>query len=338
MMHPCTHHHDQEDQNKDQDKNSHRESCEHEHPASGKRPWLLPASIVFASLVIAGAWIYTAQLKVAPQSKTLGLNAAVTSESPAANDVVIDQEQVIPSQGVELPIVWGDIGKKLTDAGVIDLQKFESVYAQRGGLSPEMASLLRTSNNGKIKITPENAPVLLNITWALGLGNKNPVLDKGPMQDKQYGGASNFASTGGWSLAKGDAMDHYSKHKFITLTSEQQVLVERVSKGIYRPCCGNSVYFPDCNHGMAMLGLLELMASQGVSEDEMYKAALAINSYWFPDTYLTIAKFMKQRGIEWDLVKPQDVLAANFSSSQGYRQVLSQVQPVQGSGGGGCGV
>lgn len=287
--------------------------------------------------MIAGAWIYTAWLKSTPQLQTLGSTASA-SQTPAANDVTIDQEQVIPSQGVELPIVWGDIGKKLADSGVIDLQKFESLYVQRGGLSPEMASLLRTSDNGKIRITPENAQILLNITWALGLGNKNPVLDKGPMQDKQYGGAANFASTGGWSLAKGDAMDHYSKHKFITLTSEQQTLVERVAKGIYRPCCGNSVYFPDCNHGMAMLGLLELMASQGVSEDEMYRAALAINSYWFPDTYLNIAKFMKQRGIEWQTVKPQDVLGANFSSSQGYRQVLSQVQPVQSSGGGGCGV
>ena len=59
-------------------------------------------------------------------------------------------------------------------------------------------------------------------------------------------------------------MNHYSMHRFIVLTPEQQALVEKVSKGIYRPCCGNSVYFPDCNHGMAMLGLLELMASQGV--------------------------------------------------------------------------
>lgn len=335
MTHPCTHH---EDQNQDQNQHVHHESCEHEHPASGKHSWLLPASIVFASFMIVGAWIYTARLKVSSQSKTLGSNTGAVSQAAAENDVPIDQELVIPSQGVELPIVWRDLGKRLADAGVIDLQKFESLYVQRGGLSQEMTSLLRTSDNGKIRITPENAQILLNISWALGLGNKNPVLDNGPMQDKQYGGAANFASTGGWSLAKGDAMQHYSKHEFITLTSDQQALVERVSKGIYRPCCGNSVYFPDCNHGMAMLGLLELMASQGVNEEEMYKAALAINSYWFPDTYLNIAKFMKQRGIEWNSVKPQDVLSANFSSSQGYRQVLSQVQPVQSSGGGGCGV
>src|SRR3989344_7376730 len=106
------------------------------------------------------------------------------------------------------------------------------------------------------------------------------------MTNPEYGGAGNFASTGGWTLAKGDAMDHYSAHPFIMLSREHQELVERVSKGIYRPCCNNSTHFPDCNHCMAMLGLLELMASQGVSEEDMWKAALAVNSYWFPDTYL----------------------------------------------------
>ena len=29
--------------------------------------------------------------------------------------------------------------------------------------------------------------------------------------------------------------------------------------------------FSDCNHGMAMLGLMEFMASQGASEVEMMK-------------------------------------------------------------------
>ena len=98
------------------------------------------------------------------------------------------------------------------------------------------------------------------------------------MTDKQFGGADKFASTGGWSLSKGNAMDHYSRHNFVVLTQAQAELVERVSKNIYRPCCNNSTYFPDCNHGMAMLGLLELMASQNISEGQMYKIALSVNS------------------------------------------------------------
>jgi len=133
-------------------------------------------------------------------------------------------------------------------------------------------------------------------------------------------------------------MDHYSKYNFVSLTPEQQALVEKVSKGIYRPCCGNSTYFPDCNHGMAMLGFLELMASQGKTEEEMYQAALVVNSFWFPSTYQTIAKLMESRGIQWKDVNSKEVLGANFSSASGYRRVLSQIQPVQSGGGNSCGI
>src|SRR3989344_4318375 len=109
------------------------------------------------------------------------------------------------------------------------------------------------NNLGKLEITRENAELLLNLFWALGLASKNEILEKGEMANPKYGGAGNFASTGGWTIVKGNAMDHYSSHKFFNLTPEQQALVDKVSRGIYRPCCGNSTHFPDCNHGMAML-------------------------------------------------------------------------------------
>ncbi|MBI5412271.1 hypothetical protein HZA43_03820 [Candidatus Peregrinibacteria bacterium] len=320
---------------------SHLPSEESSHkPVKRQRPsqnsWALPASIVFASLVFMGTSLYISRLKAATQASAL--NAVALPQQTKENDITIDPESVLPSKGVELPIVWGDIGKRLIDSGVINNQKFESLYAQRGGLSAEMKTLLTASDNGKIRMTLENAGVLLNIAWALGLGDKNPVLEQGPMNDKQYGGAGNFASTGGWSLSTGDTMSHYSKHPFIVLTPDQQSLLEKVAKGIYRPCCGNSVYFPDCNHGMAMLGLLELMASQNVSEDDMFHAALAVNSYWFPDTYVTITKFFAKQGVAWDKVSPREVLGANYSSSSGYRQILQQVKPVQAGSGGGCSV
>lgn len=179
--------------------------------------------------------------------------------------------------------------------------------------------------------------LLFFLFWALGLANKNPILENGPMMDKQYGGAGNFASTGGWTLAKGNTMDHYSQHALITLTSEQQALVEKISKGVYRPCCGNSTYFPDCNHGMAMLALLELMASQNVSEQDMWKTALIVNSYWFPDTYLTIAIYMKEKGVDWKDVSPQEMLGADYSSAQGFRNISSEVVlPKQQQNG--CGI
>jgi hypothetical protein len=89
---------------------------------------------------------------------------------------------------------------------------------------------------------------------------------------------------------------------------------------------------------MAMLGFLELMASQGVSEPDMYKAALAVNTYWFPDTYLTIAAYLKKQGSDWNKASPQEILGAQYSSASGYRQILTQVAPPAQRSSGGCGV
>ena len=259
----------------------------------------------------------------------------VTVADPNAGKLT---EAVVPSSGAELPVTWGDLGKRLVEKGVIDRTQFTYLYKERLGFGPAEQKLLDEGGNGKIKITPDNAGFMLNMFWALGLGNKNLILDTGPMVDKRYNGAGNFASTGGWTLSKGKAMTHYSKYEFIKLNKDQQALVEKVSQGIFRPCCNNSTYFPDCNHGMAMLGLLELMASQNISEAEMYKVALQVNSYWFPDTYLTLAKYEASKGTAWKNVDPKQMLSAEFSSAGGYRAIKSQVAPVQGGGGGGCGV
>ncbi len=280
-----------------------------------------PLSIIGAGIIIA------VSLNGSPSNRTP--NTAITDSSAF-------QESVLPAKGVILPITWGDLGAKLVEVGAIDTVKLEALYKDRGGFPPEYQKLIEKNANEKIVITSQNSGYLLNLLWALGLANKNPILED-EMMNPSYGGAGNFASTGGWTLAKGSAMSHYNMHPLIVLTSEQQALVDRVSRNIYRPCCGNSTHFPDCNHGMAMLGLLELMASQGVSEQDMYKTALAVNSYWFPDTYLTIATYMKNKGIAWKNVSPQEMLSASYSSSSGYRDISSKViQPQSTQRGGGC--
>lgn len=290
-----------------------------------EKDYLLPASILISTVIVSGGWFYSKQ----------------STDSKAITDHGYSklEEAVLPTKGFTLPIKWSDLGIKMIEAGVIDKEKLFALYAERGGVQEPEKKLLEQAHNGKVLMMSYNANFLLNIFWALGLGNKNEILEKGQMMDKQYGGAGNFASTGGWSLAKGQAMDHYSMHKFMNLTLEQQALVERVSQNIYRPCCGNSTYFPDCNHGMAMLGLLELMASQGVGEEEMYKVALQVNAYWFPDTYLTIAKYLESKGSSWQKADPKELLGINYSSSAGYQKILSQISPpTQKGGGGSCGV
>src|SRR3989344_1126204 len=291
---------------------------------------LLPFSILLSALILSSVLVYTAELKAGSGKKTVKAEAEQGS---------VLEEKVLPKDGVLLPVKWGDLGAKMQSVGVIDGKQFTALYEQRGGLSEEEKKLLNGENNGQIMMTEKNSGTLLNLFWALGLGTKNNILDSGPMKDSRYGGAGNFASTGGWTLSVGGAMEHYSRHPFTVLTKEQQALVERVSKNIYRPCCNNATYFPDCNHGMAMLGLLELMASQGVGEEEMYRIAMAVNSYWFPDNYLTIAKYMESKGIDWKNINPKEILGKDYSSASGFARVLQQIpQQNTGGGGGGCGV
>lgn len=246
-------------------------------------------------------------------------------------------QAVLPKEGVVLPIRWGDLGKRMIADGVIDEQKFRALFEE--GLTNTEEQMLSGNSDEPIVLTEQNSRFMLDALWAFGLANKNDILENGEMADKEYGGAGNFASTGGWSLARGAAMDHYSKHGYVALTYDQQALVDKVSLGIYRPCCGNSTHFPDCNHGMAMLGLLELMAKNGVGEAEMYKVALLVNSFWFPQTYMDLATYFLEQGTQWADVDAKTVLGAEYSSAQGYQKTRQQIQslPKPQQGGGGCG-
>ena len=140
----------------------------------------LPLSIIFSVLIILGAFAYRSGL-----------------ETPLAESGLItvagDGSSVFSPK-------WGSIGKQLVEAGVIDAGKFEAIYARRGGLSEEEKALLYGENNGELFINEGNAVVALNLLWAFGLANKNPILEEGPMMDARYGGAGNFASTGGGGL------------------------------------------------------------------------------------------------------------------------------------------
>ncbi len=255
--------------------------------------------------------------------------------------------EVLPDDGVALPIKWNDLGKQMLDTGVIDVDKFEKLYESRGGMSDETRMLLYGVSDRELRIHRDNAQELLNLLWAFGLGNKSPILETGLMTS--YDGkqatssevarakAGRMAATGGWPLSTGNPMDHYSAHEFVVLSEEQWQLVEKIASGIFRPCCNNPTHFPDCNHGMAMLGLIELMVANNVAEDDIWDTALAVNSYWFPDTYLTIAKYKENEQTAWKDVSAEEVLGASYSSGSGYGKIRQAVEPVSTGGGGGCG-
>lgn len=245
-------------------------------------------------------------------------------------------ETVLPKEGVMLPFSLGDLGPKLVAAGVIDLAKFKEAVK----LTPEQEKALTEGTTENLRIDSANGQFVVDVLWALGLAQKSIVYEEGPMGKEEKANAGNFASTGGWTLARGDAIQYLNRFDFISLTGEQQKQVGEIAQNVYRPCCGNSTWFPDCNHGMAALAAIELMVASNVPEKDIYKAVLALNSYWFSQTYLTTATYFARQGIAWQDIDAKTVLGKDYSSGQGAAAVAKKVGPLPWQpqqGGGGCG-
>lgn len=215
-------------------------------------------------------------------------------QTTAANSIEEIAAQVNPPEGYQLPAVYGDLGPRLLEAGAIDYDRFVQTYQRAGQpLNDAQLAILTKGSDEPILMSQENAYFLLNFFWAVGLTNQNPILLEGMMVQASNGEIGRYASTGGWTIGQKPATELYASKPLIALTPEQQRLVESVAERVYRPCCNNHTAFPDCNHGMAMLGLLELMAAQGANEDELFAAAKYINAFWFPQQALETAVFFK---------------------------------------------
>ncbi len=303
---------------------------------------LLFASLTI-NLVLVGYFLWEKTFFNPTKINTITSTKVTTAASD--NNTTIFSE-INPTEGYEINALFGDLGPKMIKSGVIDLEKFRAAYARSGqSLSAGQEEILTKGSTQKIRITRENSYFLLNLFWAVGLSNNSKLLTSGEMV--KYGGEKdlgNFASTGGWTLGVSSAMNYYAKSNLINLTAGQEALVNAVAARIYRPCCDNSTAFPDCNHGMALLGVLELLATNGASQDEMFQAAKYFNAFWFPGNYYDLAVYFKNKeGKDFDQVDPRILLSKDYSSASGYRiikkwlvdQGLVKEPPKQG---GGCGI
>jgi hypothetical protein len=73
---------------------------------------------------------------------------------------------------------------------------------------------------------------------------------------------------------------------------------------------------------MAMLGLLELMASQDATVEEMFTAAKYINSFWFPQQTLELALLFKlNKNQDFADVDARELVGPNLSSGTGFQAV-----------------
>lgn len=268
-----------------------------------------------------------------------------SAEVSSKNKVAAMIHQINPPGGYTIPATFGKIGPQMLDAGAIDLNQFTEIYQQAGKpLTDEQMAILTEGSNSQIVITAENAYFLLNFFWAFGLTNLNRILTEGPMVAKGRDQVGNFASTGGWTIGAKPATELYASTLMVPMTVEQHDRLMEVATAVYRPCCDNPTHFPDCNHGMAMLGLLELMASQNASVEEMFDAAKYVNAFWYPQQMLEIATYFaandKVNFVEAD---SRQTVSKQYSSSSGFQAVHQwlaangQLEQIPNSGGS-CGV
>lgn len=298
-----------------------------------KNRQMILASIVLIVLSFTIGNISQSIIKIKSKSKVTP--APIVQEEP---DLEKLQEEVIPQKGYVFYFKWGDFGKKLIDDGVIDETKLAQALTGTANLPPKFKKYLDGSAQ-QVELDSTNAQFWVDVLWGLGLANKNEILEKGPMIEN--GNTANFASTGGYTIGPKNPMNVYNKFSYIKLTPDQQIRVANITGGIYRPCCGNSAAFPDCNHGMAALALVELLVSQNFSDEDIYKTALAFNSYWFSKTYLDISYHFAKSGRDYKTISASEILSKPFSSSQGYQAIVRQIGvvnwPILKGSGGSCG-
>lgn len=255
--------------------------------------------------------------------------------------------QSSPTPGALLPaghtsrITLRDAGLKLAQKGVMDQEKVAALYGGAEQIPVEIQEVLSSHQSSPMHVTHDNAGHYLNVLWAVGLANQMAANEASPVNgDNRY----RLASTGGWTLGKAEnGGEYFNQYPIVFLTPEQEELVVRLAKQMYRPCCNNHTFFQDCNHGSALLGLLQLGVTQGLSEAELYREALAFNALWFPQQYAELAVYFSEiEGILWPEVDPKIALSAPYSSSQGWQQnvhavlqersLLPQVQSSSGCG------
>lgn len=230
--------------------------------------------------------------------------------------------QTLPAS-YTLPIVYGQIGPQLIRAGAFDYNAFASVFEQSGtSLSDEQRTILSDGSEASVTINLANARFLLNFFWAAGLATNNAILRTGKLIAESSGRVESYASTGGWTLASRPLHAIYAGSNLAAVTPEQQARLQEAAAAIYRPCCNNATDFPDCNHGMAMLGILEQMAAQDATVDAMLDAAKHVNRFWFPEQTRDLTLFYAAQGTaSFDEIPARWAVGLDRFSGTGYGQV-----------------
>lgn len=302
---------------------------------SGYMKTALIASILTVSLVVALFSYYNQSGKPAPAQPVS--NNTIGTQTIDYGTII---KEVYPNQGFALPAKWDGAPKQLVDSGALNLSFVaNALNSANQSLTKNELRVLNGTGGSNVTLNKSSALFTLYVLWALGINNKNPIISNGPIMN--YGGSPyNLASTGGYGPLGKLQLGNLS---IITLNSSEQEMVEAIASNTYRPCCNNPAMFPDCNHGAAQLGLIELMASQGKNQTQIYDALKEFNSFYYPQQYLNVAIFFSYtQNKAWDEVPANVVLGYSFSSASGYYGVYnvlsndSVLPEASGRSGGSC--
>ena len=290
--------------------------------------------------VLAGAALAAAQM-------IFGVQAGAEPEARQPRDKkypLFDEAvaSVIPPSGYQSRVALKDSIVNLVRNEVISREKFLASQKFNGKMPQELSRVLDEPSSKPIRLTRENAVHYVNLLWPVGLSNRMTANMKSPVAGPDL---PNFASTAGWTLGKQpEGSVYFNKFPIIEMNPETEALAVRVAKATYRPCCNNSTFFQDCNHGSALFAILQLGASQGLTEEQLYKEALAFNSFWFPDYYIRTALYFKVvRETGWRDADAKTLMGADFSAGGPWQQnVMTALNAIpdlipQPPGGANCG-
>ena len=296
--------------------------------------------IVMVGLIFVAIHIWNVQPSANHKNATVPntLSSVKTLSYNAINQTLL-AAQVIPAAGYTLPFKWGDSIRKLVETGALNLSNISIILNNsKQPLTPVEMKILNGTYNGYIQFNSTNAEFVQLVLWSLGINNNDTIINKGqiinasvPYADQinsnaslkqkvtpQYVASHYFASTGGYGpLGK----LQLGGLNIISLTSQQQTLMYDVATHSYRPCCDNPTAFPDCNHGAAALGLIELLASQNANQSQMFSALEYFYQYQFPQQYTEIAAYFDSRGENYSRVNSSEVMSFSFSSYSGFSNV-----------------
>lgn len=277
--------------------------------------------------VVTGAGLAAAQLifgvRAQAESRSKLYRRPEKKEFPLYDEATAS---VIPPAGYQSRVALNDCVVNLVRHGVISRDKYRALQKSNGPLPRELSAVLKKPSKDPIRLTRKNANQYVNLLWAAGLSNQLEANKESPIAGPDL---PNFASTGGWDLGKApEGSVYFNKFPIVSLKPEAEALAVRVAKATYRPCCDNSTFYQDCNHGSALFAVLQLGAAQGLTEDQLYREALAFNSFWFPDYYVRTALYFKVvRKMDWHDVDARTIMGPDFSAGGPWQQnVLAALQ------------